>query len=159
MKTHSFKGSIIWTGNLGFGTCAYDQYGRNFEVNTPNKFPILGSADSAFRGDDERSNPEDFFMNALSSCHMLWYFHLCADRGIVVTEYSDNFEGTLEIGENGIGRMSQVILKPQVKIERNLSVDNALEIAEKLHAEAHKYCFMANSVNTEVLCHPQIEFT
>ena len=159
MISHTFNGSISWTGNLGTGTSAYDQYGRNFDVNTPNKFPILGSAGSAFRGDDQRSNPEDLFMNALSSCHMLWYFHLCADRGIVVTDYSDNFHGTLEIGENGIGRMTQVILNPHVKINRASSVDNALEIAEQLHSEAHKFCFMANSVNTEIICQPQIEFS
>jgi organic hydroperoxide reductase OsmC/OhrA len=55
--------------------------------------------------------------------------------------------------------MTQVILNPHVKINRASSVDNALEIAEQLHAEAHKFCFIANSVNTEIVCQPQIEFS
>jgi organic hydroperoxide reductase OsmC/OhrA len=154
MKSHHFNGAIEWTGNLGSGTSAYDQYGRNFEVLTPGKFPIKGSADPAFRGDAERINPEDFFLNALSSCHMLWYFHLCADAGVVVTDYRDEYSGVLEIGEGGIGRMTTVTLRPLATIDMENSVSNALELAIELHHKAHEKCFIANSVNTIVKCEP-----
>ena len=157
MKSHSFKGSLVWTGNLGTGTSAYDQYGRNFEVNTAGKHPILGSADPAFRGDGERINPEDFFMNALSSCHMLWYFHLCADAGIVVTDYIDNYSGTLEIIDGGIGRMTVVELHPMVTIDIAKSIPNAEQLAIDLHQKAHEKCFIANSVTTEVRCYPVVK--
>jgi organic hydroperoxide reductase OsmC/OhrA len=30
---------------------------------------------------------------ALSACHRLWYLHLCADVGIVITAYSDDASG------------------------------------------------------------------
>lgn len=157
MKSHQFKGSLEWSGNLGTGTSAYDQYGRNFEVNTPGKFPIHGSADPAFRGDAERINPEDFFLNALSSCHMLWYFHLCADAGVVVVAYRDEYEGMLEIGEGGIGRMTSVVLRPIVTIDAQASVANATDLAKQLHHKAHEKCFIANSVTTEVACEPTVE--
>lgn len=156
MKSHQFKGSLEWSGNLGTGTSAYDQYGRNFEVNTPGKFPIHGSADPAFRGDAERINPEDFFLNALSSCHMLWYFHLCADAGVVVVAYRDEYEGMLEIGEGGIGRMTSVVLRPIVTIDAQASVANATDLAKQLHHKAHEKCFIANSVTTEVACEPTV---
>lgn len=156
MKSHQFKGSLEWSGNLGTGTSAYDQYGRNFKVNTPGKFPIHGSADPAFRGDAERINPEDFFLNALSSCHMLWYFHLCADAGVVVVAYRDEYEGKLEIGEGGIGRMTSVVLRPIVTIDAQASVANATDLAKQLHHKAHEKCFIANSVTTEVACEPTV---
>lgn len=156
MKSHHFNGELQWTGNLGSGTSAYDQYGRNFEVVTPNKFPIQGSADAAFRGDNQRINPEDFFLNALSSCHMLWYFHLCADAGVVVTDYRDNYAGILEIGSDGIGRMTTVTLKPVVTINVDASVPNSTELALSLHHKAHEKCFMANSVTTKILCDARI---
>lgn len=156
MKSHQFKGSLEWSGNLGTGTSAYDQYGRNFEVNTPGKFPIHGSADPAFRGDAERINPEDLFLNALSSCHMLWYFHLCADAGVVVVAYRDEYEGMLEIGEDGIGRMTSVVLRPIVTIDAQASVANATDLAKQLHHKAHEKCFIANSVTTEVACEPTV---
>lgn len=156
MATHQFEGSLEWKGNLGTGTSAYDQYGRNFEVDTVGKFPIAGSADPAFRGDGQRINPEDFFMNALSSCHMLWYFHLCADAGVVVMAYRDNYSGILEIAE-GVGRMTRVQLRPHVTIDASKSVANAQQLALDLHHKAHEKCFIANSVTTEVFCEPMVE--
>ncbi len=156
MKSHQFNGSLEWSGNLGSGTSAYDQYGRNFEVNTPGKFPIQGSADPAFRGDAERINPEDFFLNALSSCHMLWYFHLCADAGVIVVDYRDEYAGFLEIGEGGVGRMTSVVLHPHVTIDAQASVANALDLAIELHHKAHEKCFIANSVTTAVSCEPTV---
>lgn len=157
MKSHQFNGSLEWSGNLGSGTSAYDQYGRNFEVNTPGKFPIHGSADSAFRGDAERINPEDFFLNALSSCHMLWYFHLCADAGVIVIAYRDEYTGVLEIGEGGVGRITSVVLHPHVTIDAQASVANALDLAIEIHHKAHEKCFIANSVTTSVSCEPTVE--
>lgn len=156
MAIHRFEGSLVWSGNLGTGTSAYDQYGRNFDVNSAGKHPISGSADPAFRGDGQRINPEDFFMNALSSCHMLWYFHLCADAGVVVTHYRDNYSGTLEIAD-GVGRMTQVTLRPHITIDAEKSVQNAQQLALHLHHKAHEKCFIANSVTTEVSCIPTVE--
>ena len=47
------------------------------------------SADQAFLGDPARHNPEDLLVAAISSCHMLWYLHFCANAGIIVRAYAD----------------------------------------------------------------------
>ncbi len=145
MSQHNFKGSLTWKGNLGTGTSAYNAYSRDHLIHSEGKIEIPGSADPAFLGDGNKINPEDSLMNALSACHMLWYFHLCADAGVVVLEYSDHFTGTLTI-ENGKGKMTEVVLNPIVTIDSNS--DETL--AKSLHHEANQKCFIANSVNFEV---------
>jgi organic hydroperoxide reductase OsmC/OhrA len=82
---------------------------------------------------------------ALSSCHMLWYLHLCADAGIVVVSYEDRAEGTMEESGEGDGRFVRVMLHPHVR------VTESVEQAEALHQRAHELCFIANSVNFPVL--------
>ncbi len=148
MPIHTFKGTQKWTGNLGTGTSSYEAYSRNFEVTTPGKLGILGSADPLFRGEVERINPEDFLLNALSSCHMLWYFHLCADNGITVLNYSDEFEGVMEFGDGMKGGFTSVTLHPLVEIAEKHLIGKAME----LHHLAHQKCFIANSVNFPVHC-------
>lgn len=152
VKEHVFIGQQKWTGNLGQGTTTYDAYSRNFEIITDGKIKILGSADPLFRGDAQRMNPEDLFLNALSSCHMLWYFHLCADHGINVLDYRDEFSGVLEFGGDSPGKIKSVILRPKVTI----SMDSNIDLAYSLHHEANKKCFIANSVNFNVTHEPEI---
>ena len=153
MPQHIFKGSQEWTGNLGTGTNQYEAYSRNFEITTAEKHKILGSADPQFRGEAARINPEDFLLNALSTCHMLWYFHLCADHGIVVISYKDSFEGEMEYGPNTNGGFISATLNPTVEI----TSESNQQLAIDLHHEAHKKCFIANSVNFPILCNPTVK--
>ena len=85
-------------------------------------------------------------MASLSACHMLWFLHLCADAGIVVTDYRDDAEGTLIENEDGSGQFSRVTLRPRVTIEDS---SRAGEL-EPLHQRAHQLCFIARSVNFPV---------
>ena len=144
-KIHNYKTSVIWTGNKGTGTSDYKSYSRDHIIKVEGKEEILGSSDPAFRGDVTRYNPEEMLVASLSTCHMLWYLHLCADAGIVVTDYKDNAEGEMEEDENG-GRFKEVILKPMVTI----TDESKRELANELHHKAHQFCFIANSVNFEV---------
>jgi organic hydroperoxide reductase OsmC/OhrA len=80
---------------------------------------------------------------------MLWFLHLCSDKGIVVIDYTDEPAGTMIETESG-GRFSEVTLKPQVTITDAALVDKANE----LHAEANRLCFIANSVNFPVRHEP-----
>ena len=79
---------------------------------------------------------------SLSSCHMLWYLHLCADEGITVTAYLDHAEGTMT-EDSGGGHFTEVILHPVVTITSGSKKERAIA----LHDEAHKKCFIANSCN------------
>ena len=112
---------------------------------------IAGSSDPNFRGDATRYNPEELLVASLSACHMLWYLHLCAENGIVVTAYVDDARGTMAETEDGGGRFTEVMLRPAVTIA---SGDN--ERAQRLHERAHQLCFIANSMNFPVRCEATI---
>ena len=152
-KQHHYTSTVRWTGNLGPGTTGYKDYSRNHEITAPGKPVIPASSDPAFRGDPARYNPEDVLVASLSACHMLWYLHLAAVNKIVVTEYVDDAKGTMEESPNGGGKFVEVALHPIVKV----TPESNLDLARKLHHEAHEKCFIANSVNFPVKCEPQIQ--
>jgi len=150
-RTHRYCATLEWTGNRGQGTADYRAYGREHVVRIAGKPDLLGSADAAFRGDATRHNPEDLLIAALSACHMLWYLHLCADAGIIVTAYSDAAEGRMALDKEGGGRFVEVVLRPEVTIAKG-----EIAQAEGLHARANALCFIANSVNFPVRHQPAI---
>lgn len=153
MKRHNYKIKIEWTGNKGVGTRDYSAYDRNHEINgVGKKEAIQGSSDPAFLGDRSRYNPEELLVSSLSSCHMLWYLHLCAVNNIVVTSYEDNATGVMEEDTNGGGRFAEVTLFPKVVINDKAQ----LEKANALHVEANKLCFIANSCNFSIKHQPTI---
>jgi organic hydroperoxide reductase OsmC/OhrA len=150
-KVHHYQLSLNWTGNLGNGTNHYRAYERAFTINAENKPTIYGSADPTFLGDEQKYNPEEYFLAALSSCHMLWFLHLCADKGIHVISYEDSPEGFMEEKKDGSGAFTKVCLKPQVFIKN----EEHLYILDELHEKANGLCFIANSVNFKVLHEPK----
>jgi organic hydroperoxide reductase OsmC/OhrA len=150
--THSYAIRMEWTGNRGTGTSAYRAYSRDHEISAPGKPVIPGSSDPVFRGDGTRYNPEDLLVAALSTCHLLTYLHLCADAGIIVHAYTDDATGTMIETKDTGGHFTEVVLRPRVAI----SAQSDPAVARSLHARAHALCFVANSVNFQVLCEPEI---
>jgi len=153
MKTHAYAIQLWWTGNDGTGTSSYRSYRRDHELSAAGKPTIAGSSDPAFRGDASRYNPEDLLVAALSSCHLLWYLHLCAVNQVVVTDYVDAAEGFMDENPDGSGQFSRVVLRPTVTIAAGS--DRARAAA--LHEEAHRFCFLARSVNFPVTTEPVIQ--
>ena len=153
-REHSYSVSVRWTGNTGAGTSGFRNYKRDHEISASGKPLIPASSDPAFRGDKARYNPEELLVASLSACHMLWYLHLCADAGIVVTEYHDDASGAMAETKDGGGHFTQVTLRPVVKVAGQVDP----ELARRLHEQAHHLCFIANSVNFPVLCEPSLEF-
>jgi organic hydroperoxide reductase OsmC/OhrA len=152
-RTHRYQTSVEWTGNLGQGTADYRAYSRDHVVSAPGRPELAGSSDPAFRGDATRYNPEDLLVASLSSCHMLWYLHLCSAAGIVVLAYRDEAAGTMVEDEGGGGRFTAAVLRPAVTLAPGTDVTRALA----LHEEAHRLCFIANSVNFPVGIEPRVE--
>ncbi len=151
-RNHIYTTETTWTGNRGSGTLDYRAYSRDHRINVEGKTaPIEGSSDPQFLGDASRYNPEELFLASLSACHMLWYLHLAAVNGVVVLDYADRAEGTLEEDRDGGGRFTRVVLRPRVRINDPAHVD----LANRLHAEAGKKCFIANSVRVEVEYEPE----
>jgi organic hydroperoxide reductase OsmC/OhrA len=150
-RNHIYRVGVTWTGNLGRGTRDYSGYSRDHIVEVAGKAPLPASSDPLFRGDPARYNPEELLVAALSSCHMLWYLHLCADAGVEVAEYVDRATGKMVETADG-GRFEAVTLSPAVVIASGS--DPA--VAARLHEEAHRRCFIARSVSFPVLCEAQI---
>ena len=141
---------MTWTGNTGAGTREYRGYERAHEYSVPGKPVIPGSSDPAFRGDRTRYNPEELLVMSLSSCHMLWFLHLAAEAGVVVTAYEDEASGTMiETADTG-GHFTEVVLRPRVTFASGTDPSRAAA----LHDRAHHLCFIANSVNFPVRCEP-----
>ena len=149
-KEHHYKATIVWTGNKGDGTKDYKSYDRNHVISIKNKIDISGSSDAPFRGDISKHNPEDLLLSSLSSCHMLWFLHFCADNGITVVNYKDNAIGTMIEKESGGGHFKEVTLNPVVTITDKTQIDKA----NSLHKDANKKCFIANSCNFPVNHNP-----
>jgi len=143
---HNYKITVKWTGNNGTGTSSYRAYERSHTIMANNKVAISGSSDPAFCGDKTKHNPEDLLVASLSSCHMLWYLHLCSEAGIIVTEYVDNATAIMVETANGSGHFTEVTLNPIVTV----SEVSMLEKANDLHQKANELCFIANSVNFPV---------
>lgn len=150
-RLHAYRTEVTWTGNLGEGTSHYVSYQRDHEVRADGPPPILASSDPAFRGDPERWNPEQLLVAAVSQCHLLWYLHLCSTNGVVVTDYADRAEGTMTEDGTG-GHFTEVVLRPRVRVES----PEMVEKATALHAEAHRACFIANSLNFPVRHEPTV---
>jgi len=148
MKSHHYKTTIKWTGNLGKGTSNYKAYNRNHSISIAHKTnPILASSDPSFLGDKSRYNPEELLLSSISSCHMLWYLHLCSTHNIVVVNYTDEAEGTMQENKDGSGQFTNVTLHPKVMVKDVTMIDKA----NQLHRQANKMCFIANSCNFPIL--------
>jgi organic hydroperoxide reductase OsmC/OhrA len=145
-KTHTYAVNVQWSAAGGEGTKSYRSYRRDHTIVVEGKPEILASSDPAFRGNPVRHNPEELLVASLSSCHMLWYLHLCATNGIVVLDYRDRATGTMREDSDGSGRFVGVELRPEVTVELGSDRARALE----LHEEAHRLCFIARSVNFPV---------
>lgn len=147
---HRYALKLEWTGNRGEGTRSYRSYSRDYRIVADGKPPIEGSSDPAFRGDANRWNPEELLLASLAACHKLWYLHLCADAGIVVTAYEDNATATMDRDDEGITRIVAATLAPTV----TLAPGGDEVLATALHRRANDECFIARSVNFPVTHEP-----
>jgi organic hydroperoxide reductase OsmC/OhrA len=143
---HSYTVTVEWLGNRGTGTSGYRDYGRQHTVTAEGKPSLDGSADKTFHGDADRWNPEELLLTSLSQCHMLSYLHVAVLNGVAVTGYTDAAVGAMETSSDGSGHFTSVTLRPVV----TLADPSQRELADSLHHEANRLCFIANSVNFPV---------
>lgn len=99
-------------------------------------------------------DPEEAFVAALSSCHLLWFLDLACRAGWVVDDYRDDAVGTMGHDAQGRLAITRVVLRPAVRFagDRRPGADEHA----RLHHAAHAECFIANSVKTEVVCEPTL---
>ena len=97
-------------------------------------------------------DPEEAFVAALSSCHLLWFLDIACRAGWVVDDYQDQASGVLSRDAGGRLAMTLVTLSPAVRFGGSRQPDAAEHV--QLHHAAHEACFIANSVKSELRCEP-----
>ena len=95
----------------------------------------------------ENVDPEEAFVAALSSCHMLFFLDFARQAGFIVNSYRDEAEGKMERIATGRYAMTRVWLNPEVSYQGKTPTH---EEEAALHHKAHTHCFIANSVTTVV---------
>ena len=96
----------------------------------------------------ENVDPEEAFVAALASCHMLVFLSIAAKRGYVVDEYHDEASGVMAEDEQGKLAITNVTLRPAATYSGGKRPTR--EQVEKMHHRSHQLCFIANSVKTVV---------
>ena len=97
-------------------------------------------------------DPEEAFVAALSSCHMLWFLHLAADRGLVVDRYLDQPVGHMDPSDEPMW-IKRVTLRPAVTF---IASAPDLPTVRAIHKAAHERCFLANTVRSEIRVQPRL---
>jgi organic hydroperoxide reductase OsmC/OhrA len=94
-------------------------------------------------------DPEEAFVAAISSCHMLTFVYLASKQGFQVESYEDEAVGVMAKNEKGVPWVSRVTLNPKIVFGGEKQPTPA--DLEHLHHGAHEQCFIANSVKTEIV--------
>jgi organic hydroperoxide reductase OsmC/OhrA len=130
----------------------YETYHRAHRIHFGSGTEIEASSAPAYIGDADKVNPEETFLAALSSCHMLTFLAIAAKMRLTVDQYQDEAEA--ELGKNALGRVAitGVTLRPKV-VFGGTPQPSADKIRE-LHDKAHRHCFIANSVSCPVKVEP-----
>ena len=144
MSDHSIE--VSWLRNGG----AFDRgnYAREHQVRFAGGQSVSNSAAGDYGGSAAASNPEELLLAALSSCHMLTFLAVAANRGYVIDSYSDRATATLDKNADGKMAVTHAVLVPQVQFGGDKKPSQ--EDYAALHQRAHAACFIANSVKTTV---------
>ena len=150
MLEKEFKVKTIWSSES-----IEDAFpnSKTHKVYIKNKEGLTVSAAKEFKGDKTKYNPEDLFLSALSSCHMMSYMYLCNKNAITLIDYTDETSGKLRVNLDGSGVFVSIVLSPIVTILEK----NKIDLAIGLHTEANRLCFIANSSSVPIMHKPQIQ--
>jgi len=94
-------------------------------------------------------DPEEAFVAALSSCHMLFFLGIAGKHNFIVNSYIDNPIGIIAKDTEGKLSMTKVTLRPKVIFYSEKQP--SFEQLQKMHHQSHQQCFIANSVKTEIV--------
>ncbi|HYJ51762.1 MAG TPA: OsmC family protein [Allosphingosinicella sp.] len=137
------------------GEFASGRYSRRHELRFDGGAVVPGSASPDVvpmpMSDPAGVDPEECLVAAVASCHMLWFLSLAQNAGFDIASYRDAAEG--EMGRIAPGRMAivRITLRPDVAFA-GAAPDAAT--LDQLHHEAHERCFIANSLNSEIVIEP-----
>ncbi len=145
-----FEAKLVW--QRGAQSFADQRYSRAHEwifdgglrvpaSSSPLSVPVPMSDPAAV-------DPEEALVAAASSCHMLFFLSIAAQRGFVVDDYRDHAVGYMEKNEEGNVAMTKIALRPAITF--SLTPPNTAELAA-IHHAAHSKCYIANSIKADVV--------
>ena len=150
MTDHRYTVTVVWS--RGEGGFADGSYSRDHEWRFDGGTVVAASASPTVVGPQRASaaavDPEEAYVAALASCHMLTFLDLARRAGFAVESYEDNAEATMARLERGRFWVDKVILRPRVVFSGDGAPDS--EEFDALHERAHELCFIANSVRSEI---------
>ncbi|MCU1453723.1 MAG: OsmC family protein [Acidimicrobiales bacterium] len=151
--THVYRTRLAWAGSTAVG---YDAYDRRHEISAPPAAaPLDLSADPSFRGDPLRLNPELLLVAAASSCQLLSFLAVAARARIDVVDYQDEAEAFMPAGVRPMS-ITRIELRPHITIAAPAPDARGVSDARLGHLceVAHRECYIANSVRSEVVVTP-----
>lgn len=151
---HEYKASVSWTrGSDAFTDL---KFSRAHQWTFDGGVTVAASASPhVVRLPFSRADavdPEEAFVAALASCHMLTFLYLAAKQGYIVDAYDDIAAGVMTKNAKGKMFVSKVALRPAI-VFAGAKQPSAADL-DRLHRDAHEDCFIANSVLTEVVVEP-----
>ena len=148
---HHYRVTSRWSGSTAVG---YEGYDRTHTVSTtPPTQELTLSADPVFLGDPAMLDPEELFVIAASSCQLLSFLAVAARARIDVVAYDDYAEGFMPDDERPM-RITEIVLRPRISVRGSVREDRVRHLCEV----AHRECYIANSVTTEIRVEPAITF-
>ena len=147
MGGHTFTTTLTWTGSTGVG---YDEYSRDHELVLTGG-ALRASSDAAFGGDPARPNPEQLLVAAASSCQMLSFLAVAARARLDVTDYRDDATGEMPEGNRPMW-VTRIVLRPRITLAGN----PPRTTVERLVEVAHRECFIAQSLRSEIVLEPTL---
>lgn len=146
---HRYRTRLSWSGSTAEG---YDAYDRTHTASAPPAEAALTlAADPAFRGDPTLLNPEQLVVLAASSCQLLSFLAVAARARLDVRSYEDDAEAEMPEDDRPM-RLTSITLRPRVALGPGPTVARVQHLLEV----AHRECFIASSLRTEVRIEAEI---
>ena len=147
---HHYRAQVSWSGSTGVGYEGYDR--THTAAAPPAAAPLTLAADPAFRGDPTLLNPEQLVVLAAASCQLLSFLAVAARARVDVRSYADDAEAAMPEGDPPM-RLTTITLRPRVVVGPGPTAERI----EHLLEVAHRECFIANSLRTEITVVPKVE--
>jgi organic hydroperoxide reductase OsmC/OhrA len=142
-----FHSTARWDGSTGGG---YEGYSREHTVHADGVgVPLKMSSDAAFRGDTGTLNPEVLLLVAASSCQLLSFLAVAARARLDVVEYHDDADAVMPENDDPM-RITRIVLRPRITVRGDVAESRLAHLVEV----AHRECFIANSLRSEVAVEP-----
>jgi organic hydroperoxide reductase OsmC/OhrA len=148
---HEYRADVAWRRNATEEEFSKGRYSREHLWRFDGGIALQASASPSVvplpYSREDAIDPEEAFVAAVSSCHMLSFLYIAQRAGHIIDSYEDEAVGVMERIEAGKMAITKVTLRPRIRFNSQAPGKGTLD---DLHHHAHEACFIANSVKTEI---------